>query len=147
MPRKIHHIVLSNKDYLQLRCYVQGGHKSARAINRARILLFADMGMTDEDIASTLGISMATVYRVRKNYNTSGLTMALAEKPRRGAPAKLDGRAEATLTMLACSAPPAGYGRWTLQLLADKLVELQVVDAISLPTISTALKKTNLNRG
>jgi transposase len=147
MPRKIHHIVLSNKDYLQLRCYVQGGHKSARAINRARILLFADMGMTDEDIASTLGISMATVYRVRKNYNTSGLTMALAEKPRRGAPAKLDGRAEATLTMLACSSPPEGYGRWTLQLLADKLVELQVVDAISLPTISTALKKTNLNRG
>lgn len=147
MPRKIHHIVLSNEEYLQLRRYVQGGHKSARAINRARILLFADMGMTDEDIATTFGLSMATIYRVRKNYDTSGLAVALAEKPRRGAPAKLDGRAEATLTMLACSAPPEGYGRWTLQLLADKLVELQVVDSISLPTIRTALKKTNLNRG
>jgi transposase len=147
MPRKIHHIVLSNEEYLQLRRYVQGGHKSARAINRARILLFADLGMTDEDIATTLGLSMATIYRVRKNYDTSGLAVALAEKARRGAPAKLDGRAEATLTMLACSAPPEGYGRWTLQLLADKLVELQVVDSISLPTISTALKKTNLNRG
>ncbi len=147
MPKQLHHITLNDSDYDYLRQYVQGGHKSARAINRARILLFADTGLTDEDIAATLGLSMATVYRVRKNYHTFGLHHALDEHARCGAPAKLDGRVEATLTMLACSAPPEGYGRWTLQLLADKLVELQVVESISLPTVRTALKKTNSNRG
>ena len=147
MPKKIHHITLNDSDYDYLQRYVQGGHKSARAINRARILLFADIGMTDEDIAATLGLSMATVYRVRKHYHAFGLRPALDEHARRGAPAKLDGRAEATLTMLACSTPPEGYGRWTLQLLADKLVELQVVTSISLPTVRTALKKMNSSPG
>jgi Transposase and inactivated derivatives len=141
MPRKINHITLSIDEYLQLRRYVQEGNKSARAINRARILLLADQGMTDEEIAETLGVGMATVYRVRKSYNASGLAKALVEKPRRGAPSKIDGRVEATLTMLACSDPPEGYGRGTLHLLAEKLVELQVVDSISLPTVSTVLKK------
>lgn len=147
MPKKIHHITLNDKDYDYLQRYVQGGHKAARAINRARILLFADLGMTDEDIAATLSLSMATVYRVRKNYHTLGLSRALDEHARRGAPPKLDGRAEATLTMLACSTPPEGYGRWTLQLLANKLVELEVVKSISLPTVRTALKKTNSSPG
>lgn len=147
MPKKIHHIALSNEDYLHLRHYVQSGHKSARAINRARVLLFADTGMTDEDIAATLGISMATVYRIRKTYAACGLAQALEEQPRRGAPAKLDGRAEATLTMLACSTPPEGHKRWTLQLLAEKLVALQVVESISLPTVSTVLKKMSSNHG
>ncbi len=147
MPRKIHHIILSNDDYLQLRRYVQGGQKSARAINRARILLLADTGMTDDEIGNTLGVGLATVYRIRKRYREAGLEKALQENPRSGAPSKIDGRVEATLTMLACSDPPAGYGRWTLQLLAEKLVELQVVDSISLPTVSSVLKKMNLNLG
>lgn len=123
MPKKIHHITLNDSDYNSLQRYVQGGHQAARAINRARILLFADIGMTDEDIAATFSLSMATVYRGRKNYHALGLLQALDEHARRGAPPKLDGRAQATLTMLACSTPPEGYGRWTLQLLADKLVE------------------------
>lgn len=86
---------------------------------------------------------MATVYRVRKRYHEVGLSEALAEKLRSGAPSKIDGRAEATLTMLACSDPPKGYGRWTLQLLADKLVELEVIDSISLEAVRTVLKKMN----
>jgi transposase len=147
MPKKIHHITLNDSDYDYLQRYVQGGHQAARAINRARILLFADLGMTDEDIAATLSLSMATVYRVRKNYHAFGLPRALDEHSRRGAPPKLDGRAEATLTMLACSTPPEGSGRWTLQLLADKLVELEVVTSISVPTVRTALKKTNSSPG
>lgn len=147
MPKKIHHINLNDRDYDYLQHYVQSGQKAARAINRARILLFADAGMNDEEIAATLCLSMATVYRVRKNYHTNGLPRALTEQVRRGAPAKLDGRAEATLTMLACSTPPEGYGRWTLQLLADKLVELEVVPSVSLPTVQRALKKTNANPG
>src|SRR5262249_42612196 len=74
-----------------------------------------------------------------------GLAQALHDKRRSGAPSKIDGRVEASLTMLACSAPPEGYGRWTLQLLADKLVELQVIDAISLESVRTALKKTSVS--
>lgn len=147
MPKKINHIILSNDEALQLRRYVQGGHKSARAINRARILLFADLGMTDDEIADTLGVGLATVYRIRKRYHEVGWEKALQEYPRSGAPSKIDGRVEATLTMLACSDPPEGYGRWTLQLLADKLVELQVIDSISLPTISSVLKKMNSSLG
>lgn len=147
MAKKLHHVILNDRDYDFLQRYVQGGHQAARAINRARILLFADLGMTDEEIAATLDLSLATVYRVRKNYHTVGLPRALEERARRGAPPKLDGRAEATLTMLACSTPPEGYGRWTLQLLADKLVELEVVQSISLPTVWTALKKTNSSPG
>jgi transposase len=147
MPKKINHIILSNDESLQLRRYVQGGHNSARAINRARILLFADIGMTDDEIAETLGVGLATVYRIRKRYHEVGWEKALQEYPRSGAPSKIDGRVEATLTMLACSDPPEGYGRWTLQLLADQLVELQVVDSISLPTVSSVLKKMNSSLG
>jgi transposase len=147
MPKKINHIILSNDESLQLRRYVQGGQKSARAINRARILLFADIGMTDDEIADTLGVGLATVYRIRKRYYEVGWEKALQEYPRSGAPSKIDGRVEATLTMLACSDPPEGYGRWTLQLLADKLVELQVVDSVSLPTVSSVLKKMNSSLG
>jgi hypothetical protein len=72
MPKKINHSILRNDESLQLRRYVQGGHKSARAINRARILLFADAGMTDDEIAETLGVGLATVYRVRKRYHEVG---------------------------------------------------------------------------
>jgi transposase len=79
--------------------------------------------MTDDEIAETLGVGLATVYRVRKRYHAFGWEKALQETPRSGAPSKIDGRVEATLTMLACSDPPEGCGRWTLQLLAQKLVE------------------------
>lgn len=147
MPRKINHVILSDDDSLELRRYVHRGHKSARAMNRARMLLLADTGLTDQEIADTLGVGLATVYRIRKRYHELGLEKAWQENPRRGAPVKIDGRVEATLTMLACSDPPQGYGRWTLQLLAEKLVELQAVDSISLPTVSSALKKMNLNLG
>jgi len=68
-------------------------------------------------------VNRTTIYRVRKEYRTTGINKALEEKPRRGAPVKIDGRVEATLTMLACADPPEGCGRWTLQLLAEKLVE------------------------
>jgi transposase len=113
MPRNIHHVILSDDDSLELRRYVQRGHRSARAMNRARMLLLADTGLTDKEIADTLGVGLATVYRVRKRYHELGLDKALQDNPRSGAPVKIDGRAEATLTMLACSDPPNGHGRWT----------------------------------
>ena len=109
--------------------------------------MLTDEQQTDEEITNVLGVNRATRYRVGKEYRSAGVNKAIEEKPRSGAPAKIDGRVEATLTMLACSDPPEGYGRWTWQLLADKLVALEGVESIALPTVSTALKKTNVNRG
>jgi len=147
MPKKAYHVKLKDQEFFQLRYYVQDGSKSTRAVNRARILLMADEQLSDEEIAETLGVGLATIHRTRKHYNDGGVSKALEEKQRSGAPSKIDGRFEATLTMLACSEPPAGGSRWTLQLLADKLVELKIVDDISLETVRTVLKKTNLNLG
>jgi transposase len=138
---------LSDEAYLQLHQYVQGGHKSARAITRARILLLADEHLSDAEIIATLGVDRKTIYRVRKKYHEHGLEKALQEKVRSGAPSKIDGRLEATLTMLACSTPPEGSARWTLRLLTDKLIELKTIDAISMETVRTMLKKMNLNLG
>ena len=146
MPKN-YHVKLTDEEYVQLRQYVRDGGKSVRTVNRARILLLADEGMSDEEIADTLGAGIATIPRVRKNYSEGGLDKALKEKKRSGTPVKIDGRVEATVTMLACSDPPEGYGRWTLELLADKLVELKVMDSISLESVRNLLKKTNLNLG
>ncbi len=147
MPNKVYPVQLSDEEYLQLHQYVQRGHKSARAITRARILLLADEHMSDEEIIDTLGVDRKTIYRVRKNYHNHGLEKALQEKVRSGAPSKIDGRLEATLTLLACSSPPEGSTRWTLQLLTDKLMELKAIDSISIETVRTILKKMNLNLG
>ena len=84
---------------------------------------------------------------MRKNYHEHGLEKALQEKVRSGAPSKIDGRLEATLTMLACSTPSEGSARWTLRLLTDKLIELKAIDAISIETVRTILKKMNVNHG
>jgi len=92
---------------------------------------------------------MPTVYRVRKRFAQEGLDSALTRKARPSPPRerKLDGRAEAYLVALACSPPPAGHTRWTLRLLADKLIELEVVDTVCHETVRQVLKKTNLSRG
>jgi putative transposase len=143
MPKPSPIIQLSDEEYLQLRQYVRVGKKSSRAITRARVLLLSDEHVPDEEICQQLDIGRTTVYRIRRKYQDGGLSQALHDKQRSGAPSKIDGRVEASLTMLACSTPPEGYGRWTLQLLADKLIELKVIDAISLESVRTALKKTS----
>src|SRR5262245_31080303 len=117
MPNQVYPVQLSDEDYLLLHQYVQDGHKSARAITRARILLLADEHMSAEDISNTLGVDRKTIYRVCKNYHEPGVDQALQEKVRSGAPSQIDGRLEATLTRLACSTPPEGRARWTLPLL------------------------------
>lgn len=147
MPKKSQVIQLSDEEYIQLRQYVREGKKSSRALTRARVLLLSDAHVPDEEICQQLDGGRVTVYRVRRKYHDGGLAQALQDKRRSGAPSKRDGRVAASLTMLAGSAPPEGYGRWTLQLLADKLVARKVIDAISLESVRTALKKTHLNRG
>jgi transposase len=147
IPAKRYPITLSDIERQHLRNFVKHGKKSAQASTRARILLLADEQRADDEITRLLGVNRTTVHRVRKSYRERGLNHTLADQPRSGTPAKIDGRMETTLTMLACSDPPEGYGRWTLQLLADKLVELGVIESISLESVRTTLKKTNSNLG
>jgi len=132
---------LSEEDRTELNKYLRHGKSPARSLTRARILLLADEGHSDEMIVEALKVSRPTVNRIRKRYCEGGLDFALYEKPRSGAPPKLDGRVEAELTLLACSEPPEGRSKWTLRLLADKLVELEAVDSISHMSVHRILKK------
>ncbi len=128
------------------------GTAPARQVLHARILLKADQSdagpkWTDTRIGEALDVSRATVERVRKQYATAGLDAALVRKRPPPRQRKLDGVAEAHLIATACSAPPQGYKRWTLRLLAGKLVELEQVDAVSHETVRQMLKKTRSSRG
>jgi hypothetical protein len=129
------------------------GVAPASALTHARILLKANQGQagpgwTDAAIAVALEVNPATVARVRMKYVAAGLDAALHRKPpRREYRRRLDGEQEARLVALACSAPPAGHKRWTLRLLADRLVQLEVVDTISYETVRQALKQTGSSRG
>jgi transposase len=127
------------------------GKRSAATITRARILLKADAdadGWPDDRIADALDTSAATVARVRKRFVQQGLDAAVQrQRPTERQYRKLDGAQEARLAALACSAPPEGQARWTMKLLADKLVELEVVEAIDPTTVWRTLKKTRSSRG
>ena len=123
MPKKLYHVHLTPEERECLQKQVHQGQAAARTLTRARILLLADAGKTDRDIVEALQVSPGTVANIRKRYSQEGLEAALQDKPRRGRPPTLDSVLEAQLIALACSAPPAGRARWTLRLLADKLVE------------------------
>ena len=146
--RKIYKVTLEADERAALQALVDSGQGSKELRKRAHILLLADQdraggGRCDADIADCLGVGTATVERVRKQCVMAGLDAALERKVQVNRKARvLDGAGEATLTMLACSQPPEGQARWTLQLLADKLVTMGVVDAISASTVRKSLKKT-----
>jgi transposase len=116
---------------------------------RASILLKADDGLTDGEIAEELGVGRATVERVRQRCVERGIEACLERKPQENPsrPRKLDGAAEARLAQIACSDAPKGRSRWTLSLLAHELVELKVFESVSISTIQRGLKKTNSSRG
>jgi transposase len=137
----------------QLLALVNTGRAAAVKLLHARILLKADVGAesrrwTDAAVADALDTSASTVHRVRQAFVEQGMEVALARKCPTGRQyRKLDGAQEAQLIVVACSAPPAGRVRWTLQLLADKLVALDIVDTISPECVRTTLKKMRSNRG
>jgi transposase len=116
------------------------GKASARKIKRAQILLLAHAGKKDETITEGLQVGVATVERIRRKFVEGGLEFALNEAPRSGGSPKLDGKQEAFLIALACRQPPEGRKTWTMQLLADHLVTLGVVDSISDETVRRTLK-------
>jgi transposase len=145
--KKLHIVNLKEQEREELKQYLRKGKSSARSLTRARILLLADEGRDDEMIAETLTVSKSTVSRIRARYCESGLDFALHEKARRGAPPKIDGRIEAQLTLLACSEPPDGRSKWTVRLLTDRLIEMEVVDSISHMSVQRLLKKMKLSLG
>lgn len=153
MPHKKFLVTLTPEERQQLRKLVSAGKRSARTLTRARILLQADQAdggpaWEDAPIVEALGCGMRTVERVRQRFVEEGLDAALTHKPqeRPSRERRLDGAAEARLIALACSKPPEGRARWTLKLLADKLVELEVVETVSDETVRRVLKKTNCGR-
>ncbi len=151
--RKIYHVRLDDGERSLLQGIVDGGKGSVTRRRRAHILLLADAnrdggGRGDADIADILGAGTATVERARRKFVLEGLEAALERKEQanRKKP-RLDGEGQAKLAMLACSDPPEGHARWTMQLLADRLVELEVVGSISDETVRQGLKKTTSSRG
>jgi transposase len=134
-------VELTEEEREALRALTSRGTTGVRRYKRARALLAAAAGETDAAIAEKVGLHPVSLERLRKRFVEEGLEVALAERPRPGARRALDGRQEAHLVALACTTPPRGQHRWTMQLLADRLVELRVVDRISDETVRRTLKR------
>lgn len=150
--KKNHVVRLSKTERQGLEQLVGSGRESARKLTRAKILLKADanaQGWKDARIASALDVARVTVERIRKRFCEYGLVQAVERRPQPERPFKrvLDGQAEARLTALACSTPPDGRESWSLQLLADRMVRLEYVEAVSADTVGRVLKKTRSSRG
>jgi len=148
MLAKKYRVKLSQEQREKLEELTRRGTVSVRKYKRARVLLLADenserAGKKDAEIAELVDTSLSTVNRVRRRFVEEGLEVALSEKPRPGKPRTFSGRDRAAVTALATSEPPEGRARWSLRLLADKLVELEIVDSISHRTVRDILKKTN----
>ena len=140
-------VTLSADERTQLRALLRRGTASARRLTRARILLKADADLTDVEVAEGVGVGIATVHRIRQRCVEEGLEVALGERRRKGAAPKFTPKQHAHVIALACSTPPAGHARWTLRLLADRVVELGLVERCSYETIRRTLKKTPLSPG
>jgi len=145
---KSHRVKLSPDERERLRKLTTRGTIRVLTYKRARVLLLADESqsdepMPDEQIAQSVEFSLATVARVRQRFAEEGLDAALHDRPRSGRPPTFDGRDRAKITALACSKPPQGRARWSLRLLAEKAVELELVDRISHDTVKRVLKKTS----
>jgi transposase len=146
-------VTLTPEERSSLRKLLRGGTAPARRLQHARILLKADCGpggpgLSDATIAEAVEVTKGTVARVRQRFSEAGLKAALEPRPtRRVYQRKLGGAEEAQLVAIACGDPPEGHGRWTLQMLANHLVALEIVDRISDQTVRRTLKKTTSNRG
>jgi len=137
-------VELSQTEREQLTALLNGGKHAARRLKRAQILLAADAGASDEEIARSVGAGGSTVYRTKRRFVLGNLEAALSEEPRPGARRKLSGKQEALLVATACSKPPAGRCRWTLELLAGELVKLTEHDGVSRETVRRRLAENDL---
>jgi transposase len=147
--RKLYVVRLQEEERAELQALVRKGKAAAYKLTHARVLLKADQGtsrqrVTDKAVAAAVEVGPATVARIRQRFVEEGVEAALRRKPqaRPSRQRRLDGQAEATLVATACSKPPAGRERWTLRLLGDRLVALDIVESISHETVRQTLKKT-----
>ena len=153
MSTKKYRIRLTTDEQQELKALVSRGQTAAYKQTHARILLMsdeerADGGMKDTDIAAALGVGLSMVERVRRRFVVEGIESALNRKKQlRRRQKRLDGEGEAILIAMACGEPPEGRAKWTLKLLADGLIESEIVETISTETVRRVLKKTNSSRG
>ncbi len=153
MPKKKYIVTLTDQERSSLEDLTKKGKSPAYKVNHARILLLADTnrsggGWKDQDISQALKISVATIERVRQRLVEQGLEAALGRKTAQNQkPRRLDGKQEAYLIAMTCSSPPNGQGRWTLRMLAEQMVELGYVEALSHETVRQTLKKTKSSLG
>ena len=151
MPAKRYKVTLEPDERGELEKLISRGKGAARRLAHARILLHADQGegkpsKIDAEIAEAVGVSVTTIERVRQRFVEEGLEVALSPRPpRRLYLRKLDGEAEARLIALACSPPPEGRARWTLRVLAERMVVLGYIETVSYETVRTTLQQTNSN--
>jgi transposase len=146
MPKKKYSVTLEDDERQQLEDLLHSGTHATRKVTRARILLKAAAGEEDSAIAAALSVGRATVERTRRRFVEEGLG-ALEERPRPGTLPKLDAKAQARLIAEACSAAPEGRQRWTLRLLADRVVALGLAASYSSESVRRVLKKQSLSRG
>jgi transposase len=147
MGRKLNPLVLKEEEITQLRQMLSSGRHSSREITRAQILLKLHAGGKPTAIAQELFSQPSTVSKIKRRYLSEGLEHALKDAPRSGAPAKITEFHEADITTLACSTPPEGYGKWTVDLLSDKMVQLGYTEGVSPSSVRRILKKVNSNLG
>lgn len=139
--KKTHTIQLSNEEKVGLERRIRIGQAPARVIRRAHILLLASEGKEDAGIAQLVRCCESTVSKTRRKFCVEGLEATLNDKPRKGRPPKLAGKEKAHLIALATSEPPEGRAVWTMQLLADRMIKLELVEFISDETVRVLLKK------
>ncbi len=146
MARTAQPIKLTDDELHSIHTLIRRGSTAARTQTRARVLDLLHREQHPAALADTLGLSVATVFNIKRRYLAEGLDAALVDKPRSGKPVTIDGAARAKITALACSSAPDGHARWTLRLLADKAVELGFCDRISHTSVKQILKKTRSSR-
>ena len=146
MARKAKKLKITKKDQKELQKLSQSGTLKARKLNRCRILSLKGEGKTLDEIANVLNMSKVTINQICQRYEKEGLQGALNERPRPGKPSIFSGKQKAKITALACSNAPEGRSQWSLRLLADKAVELKLVDHISHTDVGRILKKTKSSR-
>ena len=147
MARKRYPVQLTEEERERLNRLIRGGKHAVRIATRARILLKVAEGWKAPQVASALDVSEGTVYRIKRRYAEEGLDGVLQDRVQANRFRKLDDKAEAHLIALACSPAPEGHDHWTLQLLADRMVELGLVTSLTYETVRLKLKKTSSNRG
>ena len=143
MTKTAQPIKLRKTELRSLTTIIKRGTTRARTQTRARILDLLHRGQHPEAISSVLHVSLQTIFNIKRRYLSEGLESALFDKARSGRPVRIDGTQRAKITALACSTPPEGHARWSLRLLADKAVELQLCDSVSHNAVKEILKKTS----